>query len=455
MMAPLGTTAVTVIVLIVALVDGRLPAAPEIDEVLVDGRPPSELAEVETAFEDFMRRFDKSYSAGEREKRFEIFMEKYERIKEHTSKANRTFDIGVNIFSDMTREESAAMFRGFKYDNETTLRATFGSAVETHVSSGADLAKDVDLRNLGAVRAVRNQGTCGGCWSFTAMAAVEGAWYLATKQKIDLSTEQLVDCDRNDKGCDGGSIWGGLDYGRTHGLCTFQSYQYNAPPEGQCKEDHCSVAIPRGGVIGMVALSFNSRKSVSNLMEAISTTPVGLAVDGQGAFMEYTGGVFDQCGTKINHAVLGVGYGSDPRGDYWLIKNSWGTHWGEDGFGRISRSTSRNRFGECMVLYQPVYPRVNGDVRKWMYSVPWGIVFTAVAVLVAGLICLVSQCKKRHDRSRRGRAPTLGAGRGTQVAPYSQAAILRSAAPQPSASQAFAGVGQRLGSGTNPNAQAS
>eukprot|EP00913_Durusdinium_trenchii_P012028 g11300.t1 len=165
----------------------------------------------------------------------------------------------------------------------------------------------------------KNQGSCGSCWSFSTTGALEGAWQIATGTLTSLSEQQLVDCaDNGNKGCQGGSMDLAFSYLEKKNVCTEDSYPYQAA-QGTCQESSC---------------------------KAVAQQPVSVAIEAdQEAFQLYKGGILGQeCGTKLDHGVLLVGYGTDNGVDYWKVKNSWGANWGEEGYIRLKRGVPKERW---------------------------------------------------------------------------------------------------------------
>eukprot|EP00928_Gymnodinium_smaydae_P011413 TRINITY_DN14214_c0_g2_i1.p1 TRINITY_DN14214_c0_g2~~TRINITY_DN14214_c0_g2_i1.p1 ORF type:complete len:460 (-),score=102.75 TRINITY_DN14214_c0_g2_i1:438-1817(-) len=380
------------------------------------------------AFEDFQRRFHKHYRPEEVHRRFAAFRENYLFIEEHNGK-DKTFDVGLTPFADLTREE-------FKRDY--TLSGGNGTAARPLLAGRLDDLGVLEFKNLavppsvdwaraGAVSDVKNQGKCGACWAFATTGALEGAWKIATDQLISLSEQQLLDCTGSMGSCNGGNIIYGIQHAQKQSMCTEFSYGYNSenPAQGQCRESSCSVALPFGAVRGGKQVVSENENA---LMEAVAQQPVGVAVDGSGpAFQLYHGGVLKgACGSDVNHAVLLVGYGTDNGVDYFKIKNSWGPGWGEGGYARIARGVAG--VGECAILTESIFPVVDGSHSLWKYSVPWGLIFLgtfALIAFIAGTVCFIR--KRRYNRSGpstsssglssapAARAPFLEAGRGQRL----------------------------------------
>ena len=188
--------------------------------------------------------------------------------------------------------------------------------------------------------------------AFSSTGGTEGMWEIATGSLKSLSEQQLVDCSKQNSGCNGGLMDYAFSYYKSTSIATEQSYPYTGR-DGSCKSSY-TTAIPSGGVTGYTDVSSSS----SALMSALNSNPVSVAVEAdQSSFQRYSGGTITSgCGTNLDHGVLAVGY--DSSSGYYLVKNSWGTSWGNNGYLQIS--TSGN---VCGIHSEPSYPKVSGAVQ--------------------------------------------------------------------------------------------
>jgi len=311
----------------------------------------------ERAFADFVTRFDRTYADEvERIERFNKFKATYKFITESNAE-NNLYTLEVNSFSDQSTEEFSQTHFGFK---SSELKGAWGVPhLGTHVYSGSPLADSVDWNAKGAVTPAKNQGQCGSCWSFSTTGSLEGAWQIATGNLVSLSEEQLVQCSKENNACGGGSMDAAFGFGEKNGACTEESYPYTSGSGtvGTCQQSSCTMGIPVGGITGFKDVAHSDQQA---MMEAVSLGPVSIAIEADKAvFQSYKTGVMNgQCGSKLDHGILCVGYGADQGTKYWLVKNSWGEVWGQKGFGKLLRGKGES--GECGILADASYPVVNG-----------------------------------------------------------------------------------------------
>lgn len=305
-------------------------------------------------FTNFQERFSKKYqSIEEFEARFQIFRSNLRNIVLHNLDTTQNFTMGVNQFTDLTPEEFKSMYVG-------GLKTEVGSyGCKTFSSHGSSLPSSIDWRNKGAVTSVKDQGQCGSCWTFSSTGAVEGAWAIAKGQLVDLSEEQLVECatgiSYGSHGCSGGQMEGAFKYIIEHGQCSDASYPYTSGTgkSGSCKS--CS------SVAHISSCSDVTPNDQLALKAAVAQQPVAIAIEADTRyFQSYSSGILtsSSCGTNLDHGVLIVGYGTENGQDYWLVKNSWSSTWGDAGYVKIARSSSTNDQGICGIAMDPSFPTV-------------------------------------------------------------------------------------------------
>ncbi|EOY15911.1 Xylem cysteine peptidase 1 [Theobroma cacao] len=304
-------------------------------------------------FESWMSKHKKVYdSIEEKLHRFDIFKDNLMHIDE-TNKKISNYWLGLNEFADLSHEEFKKMYLGLKVDL-SRISGRSESDEEFTYREVMDLPKSVDWRKKGAVTRVKNQGSCGSCWAFSTVAAVEGINQIVTGNLTSLSEQELIDCDTTyNNGCNGGLMDNAFAYIIANGgLHREDDYPYIM------EEGTCEMRKEQSNLVTISGYRDVPKNNEESLLKALANQPVSVAIQASGRdFQFYSGGVFDgHCGTQVDHGVAAVGYGSTSRGlDYIIVKNSWGPRWGEKGYIRMKRNTKKLE-GLCGINKMASYP---------------------------------------------------------------------------------------------------
>jgi len=273
---------------------------------------------------------------------FENFVKNDEAYDSHNAKM-KSWTLGHNEFSDLSWEQFSRQHLGLATPlDDKEMKFDFS------LLNATNLAAELDWVAKGAVTPVKNQASCGSCWTFSTTGAVEGAFQIATGVLLSFSEQELVSCSHEGgNGCQGGLPYKAVEWIEDHPLCLEADYPYTSGggSNGVCKTS-CAGKAKVGGV-------YNVPRSETALMAALNKGPVSIAIEAdKRAFQGYRGGVLDNsaCGTQLDHAVLLVAYGTDGK-DYWKIKNSWGPSWGEGGYIRFVRGKN-----QCGLTGMACYP---------------------------------------------------------------------------------------------------
>ncbi|CAA0372453.1 Papain-like cysteine peptidase superfamily [Arabidopsis thaliana x Arabidopsis arenosa] len=311
--------------------------------------------------EQWMARFNRVYSdETEKRNRFNIFKKNLEFVQNFNMNNNITYKVDINEFSDLTDEEFRATHTGLVVPEAITRISTLSSGKNTvpfRYGNVSDTGESMDWRQEGAVTPVKYQGRCGGCWAFSAVAAVEGITKITKGELVSLSEQQLLDCDRDyNQGCRGGIMSKAFEYIiKNQGITTEDNYPYQESQQTCSSSTTLSSSFRAATISGYETVPMNNEEA---LLQAVSQQPVSVGIEGTGAaFRHYSGGVFNgECGTDLHHAVTIVGYGMSEEGTkYWVVKNSWGETWGENGYMRIKRDVDAPQ-GMCGLAILAFYP---------------------------------------------------------------------------------------------------
>lgn len=276
--------------------------------------------------------YSKTYGLGEDAQRYQVFVENYENILKHNSE-DHTYKLGLNQFADLTPAE-------FKEKHLSSLELTPNTTQNLQGLEEGELpTATIDWRAKGFVTPVKDQGQCGSCWAFSATAAVESAIAIGGGGNVSLSNQQLVDCSSSygNNGCNGGLMDYAFGYIRNNGIAFEKDYRYRAV-QGQCRT--------QGGSVRIRSFTDVAAGNANAVAAALQNRPVSVAVDASN-WQFYKSGVFNNCGTNLNHAGLLVGLNN-----YWIFKNSWSTAWGEQGYIRLSYGNT------CGIVNAASYPNL-------------------------------------------------------------------------------------------------
>jgi len=305
-------------------------------------------------FDKYCEQFNKSYSDEEYKMREQLFLDASKIINEHNAMPGEHHTKAVNEFADWTKKEKESLY-GLNRGLHNFRKRMKGNMMNFQSGSGntsqVELAHTVDW--TGTMNPVPNQRYCGSCWAFAAIATLEGR--LAKQgHNVQLSVQNLVSCTPNEHkcggsgGCDGATVELAYDFIMENGgVAADSSYSYTSGggSDGTCKQS--SVVAGLNSYYDVLSNDLNA------LMVAVQSGPVAVSVDATN-WEYYDGKVFmaEDCGAIINHAVTLVGYGTEDGVPYWLIRNSWGAHWGVNGHIKLERKTTN---APCTIDTHPEY----------------------------------------------------------------------------------------------------
>ncbi|KRX09275.1 hypothetical protein PPERSA_05944 [Pseudocohnilembus persalinus] len=292
------------------------------------------------------------FAASEDIYRLTQFVENLKKIRQFNQE-NKDVKLALNQFAAMSSEE-------FKEQILLKTRPQRDSSNIKYQKTAkkAGLPDKVDWVKKGAVYATQNQGHCGSCWAFATIGGLQGLRYINEGVLELLSAQQVTSCvdpiylDNKVEGCGGGEARYAYNYTSINGIETWESYPYanfNGGVAAPCEYNKKDVVFYNDG-LGEIA-----PQDVEGIKENLANQPLTIAVDASAlVFQFYSKGIItSNCGTDLNHAILLVGYDLTEETPYWTVQNSWGTTWGEKGFGKIAITEGD---GVCGINMQVDYP---------------------------------------------------------------------------------------------------
>ena len=279
-------------------------------------------------FQKFLIKYNKKYNTiAEYFLRYNVFKKNLKRFSQNKA----SYKMGINQFTDLTPTEFRKGY--LNLDMKLVNKINYK---KVSVNSKNDAPESWNWVDEGVFGPVKDQGYCGSCWAFSAMGNIEALNTMKTKEYVALSEQQLVDCDTEyDQGCNGGLMEYAFAYLVEKGCMTEKDYPY-VGYDDTCHYDESKVFLR---IDSWLMLDTQDENEIKEFL--YTNGPLAIAINAD-PFQYYTGGIIDEdewsCDPEgLNHGVVLVGYGNESGVDYWIIRNSWGDYWGEDGYVRVAR----------------------------------------------------------------------------------------------------------------------
>ncbi|XP_057653832.1 procathepsin L-like [Diorhabda carinulata] len=290
-------------------------------------------------WQQFKLVYNKSYkNKAEERKRFNAFKNNMKEIKDHNRRFENgltTFKKGITVFADLSK---AQFNKKYKLERHGPMKRYRIFKNKRKIDRNLTVVY-LDWRKRGAVTHVKDQGLCGSCWIFSGIGVLEGYNFRKTGELISLSEQNVVDCFSNTS-CLGGFPGDTLTYVQENGVSTENEYPYR-DKQMSCKPSTEKIKI------NFITYDYinGTEEDLRKALETYGPISVSMYVDAR--LRLYTEGIWYEkwCSDISNHAMLLIGYGTERGQDYWLIKNSWGTKWGEDGYLKVARNRHNNYCG--------------------------------------------------------------------------------------------------------------
>lgn len=284
-------------------------------------------------FENYYIQYNKSYNLTEYTFHEKIYNNTIKMMKE-LQQYNIYARFSINKFTD---------------NLQFNCLTDYNNISKTFIKSNNCIYKKKDWRKLNAVTPVKNQGSCGSCWSFSTVGNIETQYYLANNILVSLSAQELVSCDNMSNGCDGGSVIHAYEWlmsNRNGYIETNVDYPYIS------EDGNNYTCIINNTKTNIQICNYQIIDSNETDMEkyVYEYGPISVYIDSS-SWQSYEQGILTNCtSVQLNHAAVIIGFDNTNNPPYWIIKNSWGTDWGENGYIRIEKGTN-----QCLITSRPSY----------------------------------------------------------------------------------------------------
>ena len=295
-----------------------------------------------------MRQINQYFVGEEYAFRLGIYMANKRYVDEFNREGSHKFKIALNNLAHLTPSEFKVISQGVPSHYSEPPKG------KKYVPSKGDIADEIDWRTKGVITPIKDQGSCGACWAFSAICAMEAKWAIQRSDLIPLSEQNLIDCCHSNYGCSYG--WPYLGYqdvlDNQDGYFVKESdYPYTGT-QGDCKYDASTHAETK--LVWYYILNIGME---DELAQGLNEGVVSVVIDASlASFQLYAGGIYDDSSCSelnIGHAMDIVGYGTESNVPYWILRNTWGTGWGEEGYMRILRGVDL-----CGITMMAVLPRL-------------------------------------------------------------------------------------------------
>lgn len=333
-------------------------------------------AQIMDAYMEFIAVYGRSYaSRDEIDQRYDVFEQNYLEIIEHNSIPNVPFEMEVNQFADVSEAEFYEKYTGglqmpARFQNKSDEKPKLYRSRHSEPSESSNIPSYLNWYEKGAVtRPHFSQGTCGSCWAFATASTLESIAYISgfDKELQYYSLNQVLECDEQNYGCGGGWMYEGYEYARDNGIALENEYRKYSGHANRCANKFVSHFYPS-------SMEEEDEVTVQRLKELVQKQPIGVAIHSTHKLQKYKKGIvteeFLKCSdsnSEVNHGVVLVGYGKYTNEEvvfghcqeYFIIRNSWGPDWGEEGFFKLcvdELSGRHHEYGTCLITKFSTWP---------------------------------------------------------------------------------------------------